>query len=190
MKTRLMIVTLVSLCLGFVTNANAQEKKEANMQCPRMSVEGMDSLKCQHMVGDLMLNDATTAKFESLYMNYLSELRAIYAPAKDKKEMKKDFKMTTQTDADVQKMIEDRFAKDQKILDVKEKYYKEFKKILSPKQVAKIFMDAPGPDMMGRGFGPMQDRPMAQFDGHKQKGANWQGPKKQGAPQQKENVTK
>ena len=43
------------------------------------------------------------------------------------------------TDAEVEQQIKGRFAQSRKILDVREKYYDEFRKILSPKQIMKIY---------------------------------------------------
>lgn len=43
------------------------------------------------------------------------------------------------TDAEIEKQIKDQFAQSRKILDIREKYYNEFRKILSPKQIAKIY---------------------------------------------------
>ena len=43
------------------------------------------------------------------------------------------------TDAEVEQQIKGRFAQSRKILDVREKYYNEFRKILSSKQIMKIY---------------------------------------------------
>ena len=39
----------------------------------------------------------------------------------------------------MEQQIKGRFAQSRKILDVREKYYDEFRKILSPKQIMKIY---------------------------------------------------
>ena len=46
---------------------------------------------------------------------------------------------STLTDAEVEQVIKARFAQSRKMLDIREKYYNEFRKILSPKQIAKIY---------------------------------------------------
>ncbi len=43
------------------------------------------------------------------------------------------------TGDNVQKMLEDRFDKELKMVNLRMKYYKEFKRILSPKQIVRIF---------------------------------------------------
>ena len=48
-------------------------------------------------------------------------------------------KIQMPTDDEVDKMMRDRFKQSRKILDVREKYYDEFRKFLSPKQVQKVY---------------------------------------------------
>lgn len=43
------------------------------------------------------------------------------------------------TDAEVEADIKTRFAQSRKMLDIREKYYEEFRKFLSPKQVQKMY---------------------------------------------------
>jgi hypothetical protein len=43
------------------------------------------------------------------------------------------------TDAEVDKKMRDRFKQSRKMLDIREKYYDEFRKFLSPKQVQKVY---------------------------------------------------
>lgn len=157
MKARFMMAVVMFLVMGMT--ANGQSKNEGTKPS-KISPEKMDSLQCQRMTAELMLNDASAAKFVPMYTNYLSELRTIHGkmmPPRDCKKMEAD----QQTDAEVQKMIEERFSKEQKILNVQQKYYKEFKGILTVKQIAKIFATPfgmghfammPPMDMQGRGF--------------------------------------
>ena len=48
---------------------------------------------------------------------------------------------TEPTDEQIEQRILDNFAQSRAILDVREQYYKEFRKILTPKQINKIFED-------------------------------------------------
>ena len=45
------------------------------------------------------------------------------------------------TDEQVEKRILDNFAQSRAILDVREEYYKEFRKILTPSQINQIYED-------------------------------------------------
>jgi hypothetical protein len=48
-------------------------------------------------------------------------------------------KVNAPTDEQVDKMMRNRFKQSRKMLDIREKYYDEFRKFLSPKQVQKVF---------------------------------------------------
>ena len=43
------------------------------------------------------------------------------------------------TDEKIDKLIKMRFEKCRKVLDIREKYYNEFKKILTPRQIMKMY---------------------------------------------------
>lgn len=47
--------------------------------------------------------------------------------------------INTKTDAEIDQMIQDNFAQSHKLLDIREKYYAKFHKILTPKQIMKIY---------------------------------------------------
>lgn len=122
-------------------SAFAQEKK-------RPDKEKIQAMQCNQMVKALMLDDATAAKFTPVYMQYLKELSdsRISSPRRPKvkgatvtQETQKTEPKPIPTDAEVEKAIKDRFAQSRKILDIREKYYNEFRKILSPKQIMKIY---------------------------------------------------
>jgi|ADurb_Cas_01_Slu_FD_contig_31_2429031_length_639_multi_8_in_0_out_0_1 hypothetical protein len=134
---KLMIAAIVFLGMGMAANAQENEKMQKR---PQFNAARMDSMQCHRMVDELMLNDATTAKFETLYMNYLTEMRTLRAPeGKMNKGEAQQEAWKEQSDADVQKMLEDRFDKELKMVNLRMKYYKEFKRILSPKQIVRIF---------------------------------------------------
>lgn len=152
MKTKLMMVATI-LLFGMGLSAQAQENGVKGER-RKFDVAKMDSMRCQHMANELMLNDATTAKFKTLYMDYLTEMRNLIMPMgkMDRSAIKRE-PLKEMTDAEVQKMLENRFEKEQKMLDVRIKYYKEFKRFLSPKQIARIFRPRfQGKHMMHPGF--------------------------------------
>lgn len=141
MKTKLIIIALICFFNGFMANSYVQ----AQTYQRKINIERFDSIRSKHMADVLMLSDATTAKFIPLYHNYLSEVRSINTY--NKIIGKKNHLKTQKTDAEIQKMIEESFERSQKILDIRIKYYKEFKKFLSPKQTARLFMPNRRPKM-------------------------------------------
>ena len=147
MRTKLMMAMVMALGFAMTVNAQNSDKSKKDAKCPQFNAAKMDTMQCHRMVDELMLNDATTAKFETLYMNYLKEMRDLRKPEQMMKGQVPQWK--EQTDSEVQKQLEEWFNKEQKMLDIRTKYYKEFKRILSPKQLVRIFRPGPqGPEMM------------------------------------------
>lgn len=79
-----------------------------------------------------MLDPALAAQFAPVYTNYLKELYACRT-AKGRKHT------SSLTGEELEKLMKEHFAQSRRTLDVREKYYHEFRKILSPKQIAKVY---------------------------------------------------
>ena len=142
MKTKYFWMLVVAFMMGTqVINAQA-DKPKGKREHKRPTLEQIIQMQSQRIVDELGLDDKTAAKFAEVYKKYMKEmddLRKQYMPAKydfkkDKPSMPKSL-----TDAEVDKMMRDRFAQARKMLDVREKYYDEFRKFLSPKQVQKVY---------------------------------------------------
>ncbi len=140
MKTKI-IFMLVAVFTMYGQSAFSQDRK-------RPDREKIQTAQCNQVVKALMLDDATAAKFTPVYMQYLKELsecrtgnsrkpKAKNTATSEKAQEPKEKPMPT--DAEVEKAIKDRFAQSRKMLDIREKYYDEFRKILSPKQIMKIY---------------------------------------------------
>lgn len=122
----------------------AQQQADRTKKKPRFTPEQMMEMQTNRIVKALALDDATTAKFTPVYTQYLKDLRECRAEAwkqmkQDKAEAGKQpgAKKEMLTDAEVEQRIKDRFAHSRKMLDLQEKYYTEFRKVLSPKQIEK-----------------------------------------------------
>ena len=100
------------------------------------------------------LNEAQAQQFSALYKEYSKKMHAIHVLYRHERPAEG----TTLTDEQVEKRIQDNFAQSRAILDVREQYYKEFRKILTPSQINKIFEDekARRAEMRGR---PSPERP-------------------------------
>ena len=138
MKTKYFIMMVVAVLMGTqVMNAqdNEQGKKRSRK---RMTMEQMVDMQSRKIIGDLGLDDKTAARFTDVYAKYMKEmndLRKEYMP----KRPEAGKKPSMPTDAEVDKMMRERFTTSRKMLDIREKYYDEFRKFLAPKQVQKIF---------------------------------------------------
>lgn len=83
------------------------------------------------------LNEAQAQQFGALYKKYSKKMHAIHVLYRHERPAEG----TTLTDEQVEKRILDNFAQSRAILDVREQYYKEFRKILTPTQINRIFED-------------------------------------------------
>ena len=99
----------------------------------------------EHIAKELALDDATSQKFVETFCEYQKEVWALSPRAKrpemkdGKKPEMKDWKKAEKTDAEVEKAIQERFEHSQKILTIRENYYKKYRKFLSPKQVQRVY---------------------------------------------------
>ena len=113
---------------------------------PRWTEEEWTQHRAERMASSLMLYEKTEAKFVTLYVQYLKDLKDCRDQCrKDAPEPKRDKVREPReplTDAEIEKRIEDRFAQQRQLLDIREKYYKDLKKILTPKQLQRIFEPA------------------------------------------------
>lgn len=142
MKTKYFWMLVVAFMMGTqVINAQA-DKPKGKREHKRPTMEQIIQMQSQRIVDELGLDDKTAAKFAEVYKKYMKEmddLRKQYMPAKSDFKKDKPSVPKSLTDAEVDKMMRDRFAQARKMLDVREKYYDEFRKFLSPKQVQKVY---------------------------------------------------
>lgn len=149
MKTKFIYVVLMALFLGSQMTLSAQNKENKERK-QHPTPEQMMQMQTNQMVRALMLDDATAAKFTPIYEKYLKELRECrmmnFKPGARKDAAQgteantaKETPKPVMTDAEIAKMLKDQFAQSRKMLDIREKYYNEFSKILSQKQIMKIY---------------------------------------------------
>ena len=143
MKTKYFFVLMVAVLMGTqVMNAqNEPNKKSDKRMRPRMTMEQVANMQAAKIVTDLGLDDKTAAKFTEVYKKYMKELDDVRKefPLYGVKGMKAKAQASIPTDEEVDKMMRDRFKQSRKMLEVREKYYDEFRKFLSPKQVQKVY---------------------------------------------------
>ena len=142
MKTKYFWMLVVALMMGTqVINAQANKPKEKK-EHKRPTMEQISEMQSRRIVDELGLDDKTAVKFTDVYKKYMKEMNDLRLKNMPKKsDMKKDEpnKPKSFTDAEVDKMMRNRFTQARKMLDIREKYYNEFRKFLSAKQVQKVF---------------------------------------------------
>lgn len=137
MKIRILMAAVFVAISSFAT---AQEKKENGRPTPEQMIEW----RVKKAEKGLMLDDAKSAQFASIYKEYLLE------KAKCRPEIVRGKELT---DADIKKNIKSRMDAKQKSLDIDKKYFGKLEKILNAKQLHKIFSNKGDAPRMGkRGF--------------------------------------
>lgn len=126
MKTIKRIVMMVALLLTVVCT-QAQDQRQ------RLSREQMAETQAKHIASDLALSDAVYNRFVTTYVSYKKELWAI-APRRDKKKQHGG-----DTEEQAGENIRQRMERSQKMLDIRDKYYKEFSKFLTQKQIELMY---------------------------------------------------
>ncbi len=151
------ILILVVLTFGLCMTANAQEEQakpqrqngKAMMQRPNKNrqIKAFDpakmiEMRTKHICNELMLSEEDAAKFSPVYKSYLEEMQKVFSGMKKPKaEVNGEEKPAPKelTDSDIDEMFKKRFENTAKINSIQESYYAKFRKILSAKQVARIF---------------------------------------------------
>ena len=141
MKTKYFFVLIAAFVMGTqVMNAQRHEYgKKMNHKRGEISMETVAEMQANKIIGELGLDDKTAAKFTDVYKKYMKEmndLRKEYMPKVKAGEVSMS---SMPTDAEVDKMMRNRFKQSRETLDIREKYYDEFRKFLSPKQVEKVY---------------------------------------------------
>lgn len=128
---RIMALAMFTVCMSMGANAQNKQKKDGS----RMSVEQLTELRAKRIAQALALDDATAQKFTTTFCACQKEL---YAANKAMKE-NKGKKRSEMTDAEIETIQKDRFKQSRKLLDLREKYYGEYRKFLSARQVRRVY---------------------------------------------------
>lgn len=100
---------------------------------PGMDEDKIEALRVAFLTKYLDLSTEEAQKFWPVYNNMQKELDVIKEKEKD---LRKGADVDKMSDDDLNKMINQHFENEQKMLDIKKKYLDEFKKVLPLKKVA------------------------------------------------------
>ena len=135
MKKVFRILLTTIMMVAFSTAVSAQE---ANAQQPskkqRMSREQMAEMQAKHISRQLALDDATSQKFIETFSAYQKEVWALRPQGKGMHKKKSEM-----TDAEAEKAIKDLFDHSQKVLTLRQEYYKKYSKFLTAKQIQRVY---------------------------------------------------
>ena len=128
MKKILGILMMVVAMMTVSTSVCAQ----APNQKQRLSREQLAEKQAQYIAHDLGLDDKTSSKFIGTYTEYQKEIWALGPrPHHKKGEMK--------SDAQTELEIKQRFEMSEKILNIRQKYYKKYSQFLSQQQIQRVY---------------------------------------------------
>lgn len=123
MKNLLKINLLAVLVLFLCTMATAQDKQQ------RMSREQLAEKQAKHIAHELALDEITTRQFVETYCAYQQEMWAL-GPRHNAK---------AENEEEAEQAIKERFERSQQLLDLREKYYEEYSKFLTQKQIQRVY---------------------------------------------------
>lgn len=130
---RILLTTIMMVAFSVVVSA-----QETNTQKPskkqRMSREQMAEMQAKHISRQLALDDATSQQFIETFCAYQKE---VWALRPQNKNMHKN--RAEMTDAEAEKAIKDQFDHSQKVLSLRQEYYKKYSKFLSAKQIQRVY---------------------------------------------------
>ena len=136
MRTKKILLTAALFAILSSIPTFAQNAKDS-IRKKKFDTKELMEKHCRHMENRLSLDDATAAKFIPMYKEYLGELRA------NRQKMSADCKKEVKTDAERYNKLENNLKNRQKMLDIQEKYYKKFKKVLNARQLETVFCQHP-----------------------------------------------
>lgn len=133
MKRICLFTTLMMAAIMCFSNLSAQEQSK-KQERQRPTAEQIMEMQVNGMQKRLMLDDATAEKFAPLYKEYLGALKACRPEKPQNKDQKKEL-----TDKEIDQQIQQQWAIQKKVIEVKETYYAKFKKILTMRQIEQVF---------------------------------------------------
>jgi adenylate kinase family enzyme len=129
LKNLLLIVFLVNAATMFAQQADQDDDDKADK---------IEALKVGFITEKLNLSSAEAKNFWPVYNEYESQMKKLRLKEKENTAIIKA--KTSATDADADKFLADQLSIKQQQLDLTKKYVAEFKKVLPPKKVARLFM--------------------------------------------------
>jgi Tfp pilus assembly protein PilV len=124
-----MIIIAMTLLMAVSLHAQQPANRQQAMQRIEQQV--------RHYSEVFELNEEQAQQFATLYKAYNKQMRAIH----DQYWHERTAEGTTLTDEQIEQRIFDNFEQSRAILDTREQYYKEFRKVLSSSQINQIFED-------------------------------------------------
>ncbi len=128
--TRIFVIT-VMMIVSCATVFAQQSSPQRPTRKQRISREQLAEVQAKHIAGDLAFGDDVTEKFVATYCNYQKEIWALGPRQRPNKQ--------GSSEQENEEFIKQRFAMSEKILNIRQKYYKEYSKFLTQAQIEKVY---------------------------------------------------
>ena len=123
------LATMMVIAIAMLFTSIDMSAQSNNQQ--RMSREQLAEKQARHIAHELALDDATTQKYVTTYCAYQKEVWALGPRVKRHQ--------ANATEAEAEQANKARMEQSQKILALREKYYKEYSKFLTQKQIERAY---------------------------------------------------
>ncbi len=129
---RLVMVMCMMTVSSTLVNAQTTKTGVQKTERQRMTREQLAQTQARHICNELALDEEKSTKFCKEYCNYMKELWAIgpRAGKGHRGEM---------TDAQAEAQTKIDFERSQKILDLRQKYYKRYSTFLTQRQIQRVY---------------------------------------------------
>ena len=124
---KVLFITLAVLML------NPTLKAQNNRQ--NISREKLAETQARHIASELAFNEDITARFMETYCNCQKEIWEL-GPRIGKRD---GINSSSATEQESEEEIKARFERSQKVLDIRKKYYNEYSKFLTQKQIQRVY---------------------------------------------------
>lgn len=130
MKRAIQSILLMMMAIAIAIPANARDQRK-----DKPSRDQLAQVQAQKIAEELKLDENASKQFVTTFTQCQKEIWDS-RPANDRRKRDKNADMT---DAEAQQIIKARFAHRQKINEIQEKYYTEYSKFLTQKQILKVY---------------------------------------------------
>lgn len=133
MKSIVRIFIVAMMVVASCASAFAQKDshKHPNRQ-QRISREKLAEVEAKHIAHDLAFSDDVTEKFITTYCNYKREIWALGPRQRHSRQ-------GGTSEQENEERIKQRFAISEKILKIRQKYYKEYSQFLTQAQIERVY---------------------------------------------------
>lgn len=130
---RILLATVMTVAFSAAVSAQEANPQQSSKK-QRLSREQMAEMQAKHISRQLALDDATSQKFIETFSAYQKDVWALRPQGKRMHQNRSEM-----SDAEVDKAIKDQFDHSQKVLTLRQEYYKKYSKFLTPKQIQRVY---------------------------------------------------